>query len=342
LKTTRGLWLLSGLLMAMQTACPIAPVEVDATVELKPDEVRYHARLRDVRVVTGGLVTSLPVFVGVATPPKELLEDVPWAGRPEAYRWVLSEAGVDLEMEGSLPRSVFDACAQAACTPGAAGACQHFPLKKCGSQYELIAVPAADAPGSVRVWPGDARVLSYRGTLTEEEVTRTGESARPAYELYAKDPVAAGDTVAWLKSFTDEFEHGHAKEARQLLERPAIDRAAHGPGKLERTIEEAVRRQRQHLLHAYLQARGYRTALEEPPPGPGLQWQSPYTALVPAQPLPEAEGLKLRVAYEVAHAGYLKTGELQDSLAIIREVCTGKRLRAASTRQFCELLLLGP
>ncbi len=326
-----------GFMLALQLGCPAAPVEIDATAVLGEDQVKCRAVLRDMRVESGGLVNALSAFAQVAKP--DWLSKEPCAPHWASYTWRESDGGVDLEMEGTLSRATFDKCTRDACRGG-----KSFPLKLCGDKYELVDAPTADLPGASRSWPADAGVLHYAGRNRDDALQGT-VSAREAYGLYMKDPAAVLATAAWIESFDDAYESGSVAEARRLAEVSARQSTAHGERSLERAMEEAIRRARQRLLHAYLVRRGYAFGLQDAPASPGFHFVNKEDGLIPAQALPEAQALKLRVMYEVALNGYAKDGELTDVLPMLRDagVCTDKRVLArAGYRRLCDLLTIGP
>ena len=66
---------------ALLGGCELAPSAVDARAEVGAREVRYRIHFRNIRVVRGGLVNSLPALLWYAAPTssEDSFKAPPWA-----------------------------------------------------------------------------------------------------------------------------------------------------------------------------------------------------------------------------------------------------------------------
>lgn len=326
----------------------IAPRELEIITTFDGGSARLEYWLRDVRVPRGGIATSLPLFLEHAKPEvdEEADSGTPW---PQAYRWIVRDGGVDLQLAFTFSRRDFEACAREECDGGSEsdGICQDFPFARCGNGYVLkeeVAKLMARPDGGLPSWPADAGVLRYSGPidkgLLEGEPVEGGESAAAVVALYLRSPEAAEATVRWMDAYETAFTRGDVEQVRKLVEASATD-AGVSP-ELDEAMRETVLLQRQLLLWAYLHQLGYREALRRPVEWWKVRENSPRFALLPEKPLAEPLGLKLRVAYETSRAGFLESGRHADARAVLAEVCGDKRARGKGVKRFCELLRVQP
>lgn len=325
MKAPRALTLV-GLICIM--GCPIAPTEVEATVTLGPQEVKYRATLKDMRVLSGGLPSSLQVVTALAEPPADMLSEMGWLGRPTTYRWRPTDGGVDLELEGRFPRADWERCAQASCDGG--NRCDSFPFERCSGAYRLADTQLVRLGNTPEQWALDAGQLSFRAR-NNEEVARTGISAGPAWALFAAQPAEAKQATQWLHDYAEAHENGTVAEVKRLLgARPA------GGPELQRVVADGVRSSRQRLLWVLISESEANASLLDPPGGRPYLFTSPYRALRPKK-LSSLAAYKLRVAYDVAQGGWMKDGVLAENVELISSACKDKSVGEKS----CALLLAG-
>lgn len=297
------------------TGCPIAPSEVEATITLGPKDVKYRATLKDLRVMNAGPASALPVVSELSEPPAEMLAELGWLGRPTTYRWRPTDGGVDLDLEGSFPRAEWDRCAQASCDGG--HRCDSFPFEQCGGAYRLADAQLVRLGNTPEKWPLDAGVIAFR-TGNTEEVARNGISAAPAWAVFTAQPAAAKQAGQWLHAFTEAHENGAVPELKKLLAEPPL-----GGADLQRVVADGVRSSRQRLLWALLADSEAGAELPDPPGGRPYLFTNPYRAFNPKK-LSSLAAYKLRVAYDVAQLGWLKTGALADTAELVTAACKDK------------------
>lgn len=297
------------------TGCPIAPSEVEATVTLGAKDVKYRATLRDMRVLSGGQPSALQVVTELAEPPAAMLEEMGWLGKPTTYRWRPTDAGVDLELEGTLPRAEWERCAQARCDGGVG--CDSFPFERCGGAYRLADAQLERLGNTPASWPLDAGVLSFRAR-NGEEVTRSGISAGPTWAIVSAQPQEALLASRWLHDFTQAHESGALPEVKKLLSAPAL-----GNAELQRVVADGVRTARQRLLWAVLSGSEAGVELPDPPGGRPYLFTNPYRVFKPKK-LSSLAAYKLRVAYDVAQQGWLTGGALAENVELIKGACQDK------------------
>lgn len=307
------------------TGCPIAPTEVEASITLGPQEVKYRATLKDMRVLSGGQPAALQVVSALAEPPQEMLAEMGWVGRPTTYRWRLTDAGVDLDLEGAFPRAEWERCAVAGCDGGTR--CDSFPFERCSGKYRLADAQLTRLGNTPAAWPLDAGVLAFRAR-NGEEVIRTGVSAGPTWAVIAGQPAAAQQASKWLHDFTRAHENGELPELQRLLAAPPI-----GDPELQRVISDGVRTARQRLLWAVLSDTEANAELLDPPGGRPYLFTNPYRAFKPRK-LASLTAYKLRVAYDVAQHGWETAGALAENVELISAACKDKAIGAKT----CALL----
>ena len=287
--------------------CPIAPTEVEATITLGPKDVKYRATLKDLRVLSGATPSPLQVVSELAEPPTEMLTELGWLGRPTTYRWRPTDAGVDLDLEGTFSRADWERCSVAHCDGGVR--CDSFPFERCSGSYRLGNTPEQ--------WPLDAGVLTFRARNLEE-VARTGTSAGPTWAVISAQPAEAKVAAKWLHDFLEAHENGALPELKKLLALPAI-----GGVELQRVVADGVRTGRQRLLWAVLSESEANVELMDPPGGRPYLFTNPYRAFKPKK-LSSLAAYKLRVAYDVAEQGWSKTGALAENVELIAAACKDK------------------
>jgi hypothetical protein len=306
-------FVLAGLIFT--TGCPIAPSEVEASLTLGAKDVKYRATLKDVRVLNAGPASALPVVGELMEPPADMLKEMGWLGRPTLYRWRATDAGLDLDLEGSFSRADWDRCAQATCDGG--NRCDSFPFEGCGGAYRLADAQLLRLGTTPEKWPLDAGVISFRAGNTEE-VARTGVSAAPIWAIITAQPAEARRADQWLHAFFEAHESGRLPELKKLLAEPAI-----GGADLQRLATDGVRGSRQRLLWALLSDSEANGELQDPPGGRPYIFTNPYRAFKPKK-LSSLAAFKLRTAYDVAQVGWLKTGSLAENLELISSACKDK------------------
>lgn len=305
-------FVLAGLILC--TGCPIAPSEVEASITLGAKDVKYRATLKDMRVLNAGPSSALPVVSELMEPPADMLAEMGWLGRPTLYRWRATDAGLDLDLEGTFPRAEWDRCAQATCDGG--HRCDSFPFDGCGGAYRLADSQLVRLGNTPEKWPLDAGVIAFHAGNTEE-VARTGVSAAPTWAVITAQPAEAKQAVKWLRSFTDAHESGAVPELKKLLAEPAFK------ADLQRVVADGVRTSRQRLLWAVLSDSEANTELPDPPGGRPYLFTNPYRVFKPKK-LSSLAAFKLRTAYDVAQVGWFKTGALAENLELISAACKDK------------------
>lgn len=301
--------------MTLITGCPIAPSEVEATITLGPKDVKYRATLKDMRVLSGGQPSALQVVSEVAEPPAAMLAEMGWLGKPTTYRWRPTDGGVDLELEGTFARSEWERCAQAKCDGGSG--CDSFPFERCGGAYRLADAQLERLGNTPASWPLDAGVLSFRAK-NGEEVTRSGVSASATWAVYSAQPEEGRRASAWLHDYNEAHENGALPELKKLLGVPAF-----GNAELQRVVAEGVRTARQRLLWAVLSDSEAGVELPDPPGGRPYLFTNPYRVFKPKK-LSSLAAYKLRVAYDVAHQGWMSGGALAENVELIKGACQDK------------------
>jgi hypothetical protein len=319
---------------AVTTAgCPAAPTRVDFEMQLGPREVRYHARLHDVRAAARDLSESLPIFAHYRVLPPEAEARLDWLPRPDVYRWVAGDAGVDLEIAGSLPRFAFDECARRGCSALDGGQpCTGFPLILCGDRYAMIE-RRRDLPDA-GPWPADAGEIRHSFT-TAEKTAREGFSLLPAYQAHVSAPDSFAATDGWLHDFADSFQRGDVRALRELLAGATVSGTTGGVPALQQAVEQAVLHEWRRLLFAYLSTHtDWRYLQPEPSPAGDT-----YLLLVPPRPFSAAANEKLRAIY-LETTGPQPRATLRDVAPMLRQVCDRRAVRQTARKRFCELLLL--
>lgn len=313
------------LVASLLSGCPIAPKEIDTTVTLGRDEVKYRTTLRELKVQPGGPALTFPLLSNLWQPPADLIREIPWMSPPASYQWRLSDAGVvELEFAGTMPRAVFERCAVAGCSD-AGVKCESFPFEACNGAYRLNNRGWERVGNTPEKWSLDAGTLAFR-VLNDEETGRDGVSAAAVFAVYARAPEASAKTAQWITDYTSAHERADLGAVKKLLLAPV----AASP-ELLAVVDDAVRSARQRLLYELISGSEADTALPSPPES----WTTPYRALAPKK-LPGAAAWKLRVAYDVAHLGFTKSGALAENLPVVEVACREKGLSAT----VCGLLLV--
>jgi hypothetical protein len=308
--------------------CDMAYRREDYVVTFDGGSVQFEQWLRDVRFKRGGVARALPEFVSLSK------QDFAKEDPPVAVRWVRYDGGVDVVGAVTVPRDLFDRCAREACDGGTSKECPDVSVKLCGSTY------AASDP-DVSSFSASGNVLRWSKGPDGEPAD--GESAAALFAAYEQSPERVEATAEWMRAYDEAFTSGKVDRVRKLIEATTADGGVAGSSAvLDEAIRETALRHRQLLLRAYLDQHGYKVAIGDPPGGASENVSAPGSEILPKKPFAEPIGLKLRIAYEVARAGYIENGQHADAQAILVEVCSDKHMRDKGAKRFCELLLAQP
>lgn len=341
-RTRAGWWVL---LWLLSTGCLVAPRETDVTVELGSEQVEILVQARDVRLATNNLLEGLGLFAPIAdlAALRAGLEKrgltAAWGLELTRLEWRARGRELDVELRGVLSRRDFEACARVACDRESRPqdrSCQGFPVSRCEGgplvlHKDLQSGPMHQitAPGE---WPADARRLTARWAVTEEEKLEAMAPALKVFSSYLKDPAAVRASLQRVDAFNRAFTGVDVPGAARLYEE------ARAAG--DTLTVEGADRERMRLLREFLVS--HRAELLSPPPGLLEGLGSGGGPLPPLAPMPELLRLKLQVAYEAAIRGLKEPkGTLNPVGPHLARVCAAPQVqRNAESRGFCDQLML--
>lgn len=317
--------------------CVAAPREVETTIDLGPQKVEIDVRLHDIRTSGNNALTQLQLFSEFSKWDPKWIEELPWAVAPTRFEYASDGGRLDLSMHGTMSRADFDKCARAAYD---AGVCNEFPVMLSKSGYgvrpEVLQLASLTIdPKAKAAWPADAGRMSYRVALSpkEEQFIKDGPSLAEGFELHRANPAAADATVKKMEAAESLFVKGSIADWQKEL--AELEACTEQPWcKFRR---ESVRRDQTRLVYGYLSKRPEAGAAIKGAPSRHLDFlDSSLGGLVPKDPLPLVDDLRMRILYDVQLDDFREQGWLgSDPWAA---VCRPDTMKKPSLKDFCARL----